>query len=88
MTFANRFESLKAITRRALWIHYRSPMVCQLPIITSASGISDVSVLDILPTRRAKGPVLSVSKPALNQIRLDWVDVPEDFLFDYQAHCR
>ncbi len=71
----SRFEALKAITRRALRINYKSPLICELPEIVSATGSAEVSTLEILPTFRAAGPVLSVSKPESNQIRLDWTAV-------------
>lgn len=77
----SRFESLKAITRRALRIEYRSPLVCELPSIVSASGTGEVSTLDILPTFRLPGPTLSLTKLSESEIRLDWNEVPNAYAY-------
>jgi hypothetical protein len=51
----SRFDSLRGITRRALWIDYRSPLICVLAEEISGSGSADVSTLDIQPVTRTAG---------------------------------
>jgi len=51
------FQTLAAITRRALRIDYRSPGVCRVIPISSGSGTGDSATLGILPVSRLPGPI-------------------------------
>ena len=72
----NEFDALRAITRRALRIDYISPMVCMNEVIISASGSSEISTLDIIPTLRAVGPAsIELTSPEAGQVLVSWTPV-------------
>ena len=80
----NEFDSLRAITRRALRINYISPMVCMNEVIVSGSGSgsSSVSTLDILPTFRVAGPAsLTLSLSGPGQVLVGWTAVPGAYAY-------
>ena len=56
---SNPFNSVSAITRRALRINYTSPGVCRARSISSGSGTGsgDSATLNILPVSRLAGPL-------------------------------
>jgi len=76
-----RWDPLRAITRRALWIEYRSPMICVQPEIQSGSGSIDSSILDTEPTFRLAGPVLSGNVTGGTTVHLSWTEVPTAFAY-------
>lgn len=78
----NRHDSLRAITRRALWIHYVCPNICEgsgIPASGSGAGIS--AVLDFEPVFRAAGPTLEVAPFSAGKLRLSWTAVPNAFVY-------
>lgn len=77
----NRHDSLRGITRRAIPINYRSPMVCQLTENSSGSSSSISSVLDFFPVLKAPGTVLETSAFSAGKLRLSWAAIPEAFVY-------
>lgn len=79
----NRQDSLRAITRRALMIHYESPLICELavPFSGSGSGFSIASVLDFEPVFQAPGTELTVSPFSEGRLRLAWNAIPDAFVY-------
>lgn len=77
----NRHDSLRAITRRALMIHYVSPLVCESSNPFSGSGSSIASVLDFEPVYRAAGTELTVSPFSVGKLRLSWNPIPDAFVY-------
>jgi hypothetical protein len=75
-----RWDSLRAITRRALWIEYRSPMICIQQEINSGSGSIDNSLLAIEPTFRLAGPTLAGAHVGAD-VNLTWTSVPTAFAY-------
>lgn len=78
----NRHDSLRAITRRALWIHYVCPGICEgsgIPASGSGAGVS--AVLDFEPVFRAAGPTLEVANFSAGKLRLSWTAVPNGFAY-------
>lgn len=76
-----RWDPLRAITRRALWINYRSPMICVEQVPESGSGSTDSSILDTEPTFRLPGPTLSGSVSGGTTVNLNWTDIPTAFAY-------
>lgn len=78
----NTFLALNPASRRALRIPYESPFICQLGEISSGSGSTAVSVLEILPTERAAGPVLSAELLEDGAVQLSWTNnVPNAYAY-------
>ena len=83
----NPLRSLSAITRRALRIEYRSPLVCMLSAISSSSGTgSDVSaLLSILPVARLDGPTnLAAVLVSDTSLTLTWTEQP--YIYSYVVY--
>ena len=75
-----QFDSFRAITRRALSIDYKSPLICELPAESSGSGFGIPATLDIEPVARRAGPAsLVVSGNVLN-----WSD--QSYIFSYVVY--
>ncbi len=77
----NRHDSLRGITRRAIPVNYRSPMICIVPEISSGSGSGITAVLDFLPVFRAAGTVLEVAPFSAGKLRLSWAPIPDAFVY-------
>jgi|SRR5688572_13294051 len=77
----NEFDSLRAITRRAIPIDYVSPLICHNDVPFSASGTGDLSLLDILPTLQEAGPVVALTQPDAGQNRLEWMLVANAYAY-------
>lgn len=77
----NRQDSLKAITRRALMIHYVSPLICESANPFSGSGSSIAAVLDFEPVYRAPGTELSIAAFSAGKLRLSWNPIPHAFVY-------
>lgn len=82
------FRSFKAITRRELRINYRSPLVCQLSVVSSGSGSSNVGIaalLDITAVERRNGPdTLELEKLSATSIKLTWS--LQDYIYSYAVY--
>lgn len=76
----NILKSLSPISRRANRIHYKSPMICVLAEESSGSGSATVDTIDILPTLRAAGPVLTAALDGTS-VRLTWSRVPDAYAY-------
>lgn len=77
----NRQDSLRAVTRRALMIHYVSPLICELAVPFSGSGTSITSTLDFQPVFRKPGTELTISAFSEGKLRLSWNSIPEAFVY-------
>lgn len=78
----NNFDSFRAITRRALWINYISPLVCMVPVTpVSGSGSENTSNLEIEPTVQSPGTVLAITQPDSASLRLAWELLPNAYAY-------
>lgn len=69
----NAFESLRAITRRAISLQYFSPGVCQLPTPSgSGTGSSSASELDFIPIHQKAGPPAIFLSLNGSDVRIEW----------------
>lgn len=77
----NRQDSLRAITRRSLMIHYVSPLICEAVVPASGSGSASISMLDFEPVFRAAGTTLDVQPFSTGKLRLAWEPIPNAFVY-------
>lgn len=79
-------DSLRAITRRALRIEYRSPAICPVMAITSGSGsgFSCPAILDMQTVVQADGPTLTLQFFSDLEFLLTWTAVPN--AYGYQVY--
>jgi hypothetical protein len=83
----NPFQTVAAITRRALRIDYRSPATCRLIPISSGSGTGsgDSATISILPVARLAGPVtLTFEKLSGDSVQLTWSI--QDYIYSYVVY--
>ena len=76
----NILKSLTPITRRALRIHYRSPMICALTEESSGSGASTVDTTTVNPVLRAAGPALTLVLDG-SGVELSWTRVTRAYAY-------
>lgn len=76
----NRHESLKPITRRALRINYRAPLIC-MEVIESGSGSAVASTVSFVPVTRAAGTELKACPTNEGTIILDWLAIQNVFAY-------
>jgi len=83
----NPLRSLSAITRRALRIEYRSPLVCTLSAISSSSGSGSgvAALLDILAVARRAGPTnLAGVVASATSLTLTWTE--QTYIYSYVVY--
>jgi hypothetical protein len=80
------FDSFNAITRRALSINYRCPLICELIAESSGSGSggSVTAMLDIDATLRKAGPATLTAEISGGSVTLTWS--PQDYAFSYNVY--
>ncbi len=76
----NRLDSLRPITRRALRINYRSPLICT-PAISSGSGSSGTSTIEAQPAFRAAGTTAKACPTQDGDVVLEWFAIQNAFAY-------
>lgn len=83
----NPFQTVAAVTRRALRIDYRSPGICRTAVISSGSGTGsgDSATIAILPVSRKDGPAtLDYEVLSSTSVSLTW-DL-QDYIYSYVVY--
>ena len=82
----NFHDSLRAITRRAFRIEYRSPAICPVMLVSSGSGsgTSCPAIIDMQTVTQAAGPVLTLQFFSDLEFLLTWTAISN--AYGYQVY--